>query len=218
MPDRSSLDGGRARTYEQIMEATSRALRKHGYAGITIQRIADETELSKATFYNYFDGKDDLLLSFASWTLEAFNRDFEVEGTGDPVDDLYAFLGLIVTDTRRSDSPPDEVPELGNWLELRTQAVHDEAYSERFTATTDRYVANLAEIIERGVDEGTFADVDPEDTAWFLLTIIDGMIVETVTRTDDQRARLWESLDAYIQSTVLADGVNAPERPADAPE
>jgi len=68
---------------EAIMRATYLALREYGYAGLSIQRIADESDLSKSTFYHHYDGKGDLLTAFVDFTLEEFIRIFSLESGDD---------------------------------------------------------------------------------------------------------------------------------------
>jgi AcrR family transcriptional regulator len=64
------FDDEPADTREAIMQATYRALRAHGYARLTIQRIGDEFPKSKSLLYHHYDGKDDLLLEFLSYMLD----------------------------------------------------------------------------------------------------------------------------------------------------
>ncbi|GAA0475047.1 hypothetical protein GCM10008985_34420 [Halococcus dombrowskii] len=54
-------------TIEEIMDATYRALCKHGYAALRMQDIADETTKSKAALHYHYDSKHDLLLSFLDY-------------------------------------------------------------------------------------------------------------------------------------------------------
>jgi len=68
---------------------------------------------------------------------------------------------------------------------------------------SEGYVDHLVPILEEGIDQGVFADVDPERTARFLLAIVDGIIVEVTTRTDDQRPLLWDALEAYIEDSII---------------
>lgn len=67
---------GRAEELEpakrRIMEATYRALQKHGYGNLTIQHIADEFENSKTLLYYHYDGKDELLVDFLDYVLTQF--------------------------------------------------------------------------------------------------------------------------------------------------
>lgn len=199
----AAFRGEAADTREEIMHATYAALQKHGYAGISISRIADEAGLSKSSFYHHFDGKHDILLAFADYMLEDFERALDTESTGDPVEDLYTFLNLILGVYPNERGAPDQVERLGAFLEVRAQAIHDPEFRQKFTDNPDRYVAHLSDIIEDGIEKGVFHDVDPERTAEFLLTIVDGIIVEATTRTDDKREELWECLSEYIESNVV---------------
>jgi len=199
----ATFGGEAADTREKIMHATYAALQKHGYAGISISRIADEADLSKSSFYHHFDGKHDILLSFADYMLEDFERAMGTESTGDPVEDLYTFLNLILGVYPTERGAPDQVERLGAFLELRCQAINDPEFRQKFTENPDRYVTHLTEILEDGIEQGVFHDVDARRTATFLLTIVDGIIVEATTRTDDQREELWASLSEYIEDNVI---------------
>lgn len=199
----AAFGGEAADTREEIMHATYDALQKHGYAGLSISKLAAEADLSKSSFYHHFDGKDDILLSFADYMLEDFERELGTESVGDPIRDLYTFLGLIIGIDPETGVDSEYTEKLGAYLELRSQAIHDPEFRAKFTETSDRYVDTLADIIEDGIEQGVFRDVDPERTAGFLLTVIAGIIVETTTRTDDVRAEIWESLTGYIEACVV---------------
>ncbi|WP_324664116.1 TetR/AcrR family transcriptional regulator [Haloarcula sediminis] len=206
-----AFGGEAADTREKIMHATYAALKKHGYAGISISRLAEEADLSKSSFYHHFDGKDDILLSFAEYTIEEFNRGFDVESTGDPVEDLYAFLNILVAVHPTERDSRDSVERMGIWMELRSQGIHDSAYREQFTETTDRYIDQLTGIIEAGIEQGAFRPVDAEQTAIFLLTIVEGVFVTATTRTDDLRPVIWEAMEAYIDDHLISDAVRPVE-------
>ena len=203
MSDTTDLGGDPTDTHDAIMCGTYEALREHGYAGLSIQRIADETDLSKSTFYHHFDGKDDILLSFADFILAQFTRGFQTGSTGDPVADLYTFLGLTLGVHPSDGDSPDTEERLATYLELRSQAIHDPEFREKFTEMSEEYVNHLVPILQEGIDQGVFADVDPERTARFLLAIVDGIIVEATTRTDDQRPVLWDAVEAYLEESII---------------
>ncbi|MFC6974124.1 TetR/AcrR family transcriptional regulator [Halomicroarcula sp. GCM10025709] len=105
------------------MHATFCALQQHGYAGLSIQRIADEAELSKSTFYHHFDGKEDLLLSFLEFILDTFDQLFQLESSGDPHADLKTFVSLVLGDFPHAEELPDRDAALRTYVELRAHAV-----------------------------------------------------------------------------------------------
>jgi len=205
----SAFEGEAVDTREEIMHATYIALQKYGYAGISISRLAEEAGLSKSSFYHHFDGKHDIMLAFADYMLEDFEQAMQTESTGDPVEDLYTFLNLILGVYPTERGAPDHVERLGAFLELRSQAINDPEFRQKFTANPDRYVAHLTAIIEDGIEKEVFNDVDARRTATFLLTIVDGIIVEATTRTDDRREELWKCLSAYIEDTIIRPGPDA---------
>jgi len=211
MSDGTASNREPANTREAIMYATYDALHEHGYAGLSIARIADEGDLSKSTFYHHFDDKDDLLLSFADFTIAQFERGFEVESTGSPVEDLYAFLNVALGIHPIARDRPDSVERMGVWIELRSQAIHDPAFAEKFTETTEKYVENLTDIIAAGIEQEVFKDVEAEKTARFLLTTVDGAILELTTRTDDTRGVVWEKMDEYIRTHIIRDEFDVDE-------
>ncbi len=197
--------GEPADSHEAIMRATFYALQEHGYAGLSIQRIADEAELSKSTFYHHFDGKDDLLLSFVEHILDEFERVYRLESSGDPAADLRTFFGLILGDFPVTDEMPDQWEFLGAYVELRAQAVRNPEFRAKFTETDRRYADRVAAIIEEGIEQGVFRDVDPDRTAQYLLTTLDGITMQGVSRTDDPVGPMRECLEAYIADELLLD-------------
>ena len=207
MSDEALLDGNPADTHEAIMMATFAALRTHGYPGISIQRIADESDLTKSTFYHHFDGKDDILLSFVEYMRDYFERGYRIESTGDPVGDLKAFITVSLGEYPAAEGTPNADARLSTYLELRAQAIQNEAFRTEFTALSATLVDNLTEIIETGVDQGVFAVDDPETTAEYLVATIEGINLQQTTRTDDPRSMLRKELETYIETAVLADDI-----------
>lgn len=208
MSDAAPLDGEPADTHEAIMMATFSALRKHGYPGISIQRIADESSLTKSTFYHHFDGKDDILLSFVQYMREYFERGYRIESTGDPVGDLRAFVTVSLGEYPAPDGTPNPEARLSTYLELRAQAIQNPAFQSEFTELSAALVENLTDIIETGVDQGVFIVSDPAATAEYLVATIEGINLQQTTRTDGPRTILQESLERYIRTEVLAEDVS----------
>lgn len=207
MSDEALLDGNPADTHEAIMMATFAALRTHGYPGISIQRIADESDLTKSTFYHHFDGKDDILLSFVEYMRDYFERGYRIESTGDPVGDLKAFVTVSLGEYPAAEGTPDADARLSTYLELRAQAIQNEAFRTEFTELSATLVDNLTEIIETGVEQGVFAVDDSRSTAEYLVATIEGINLQQTTRTDGPRSMLREQLLTYIDTEVLADDV-----------
>jgi len=163
---------------EAIMEATYRALRKHGYADLTIQRIADEYGKSTAAVHYYYDTKDDLLAAFLDYLIEQFVDSIEHIETTDPDERLGLLLDKLLV-------KPKENPDLSiALLEMRSQAPYKEAFRERFKQNDEYIRYMLKAVVNHGIDEGVFNDVDADHVARSLMTIVDGGRTRAVVLDD----------------------------------
>jgi len=192
---------------EAIMRATYCALDQYGYAGLSIQRIADEADLSKSTFYHHYDNKQDLLTSFVDFILTEFKRIFSLTAGDDPVENLLTYVGLILDPETVGDvaemSPTADV--LGTYVELRAQAIQNESIRQKFTEIDQAFEEQLAAIIRDGIERGDFRDVDPEGTATFVLTLIAGHTFRRSTREDDPTEAVRAEFEAYVQESLLSE-------------
>jgi AcrR family transcriptional regulator len=61
---------------EQIMQATGRCLRTHGLTATTLEKVAEESGLSRSHVRHYVGNRDDLLRAFASWLYTGYEAEF----------------------------------------------------------------------------------------------------------------------------------------------
>jgi len=61
---------------EQIMQAIARCLQKNGLAGTTLERVAEESGLSRSHVRHYVGNRDDLLRKFANWLYTGYEAEF----------------------------------------------------------------------------------------------------------------------------------------------
>jgi AcrR family transcriptional regulator len=165
---------------EEIMSATHRALQKYGYADLTIKRIAEEYGKSTAAVHYYYDTKDDLLAAFLDYLLERFVDSIHDVETTDPEARLEILLDELLV-------KPQENPDLSvALLEMRSQAPYKEAFSDRFRQNDEYIRYMLKAVINHGIDEGVFSDIDADHVTRSLLTIIDGARTRAVMLDDTE--------------------------------
>lgn len=182
-------------TREEIMEATYNVLAEHGYADLSMRRIADELGKSKSLLHYHYDTKDELLLAFLDRFLDRLDN---------WVDDIEA-------DTHRErllmfvdqwTVTPDEQDRQEFWtafLELRLRAPHDPQFQERLTTTNEAVIQTLAEIIEDGITAGEFKEVDSYRVAETIISALEGARTRQATlERSEAPQRVEQTIEEFI--------------------
>ena len=204
-------------TPEAIMEATYRALCRHGYADLTMQDIADESDKSKASLHYHFDTKEDLLLAFLDHLYDSFTEEFETTDGAHAVDRLVTFVDEILCHSDDDDDgvsetttgPDDDEVTFEDFqtalLEIKAQGPYVEAYREQL-ARVDAFVrGRVRDIVVQGIEDGHIrADVDPDDTADFVATLVDGVNTRRVAIGDTDGSTRNVFVE-YVRENLVAD-------------
>ena len=189
-------------TRTEIMRATYAALIQHGYADLTIQRIADEFDKSKSLLYHHYEGKEALLLDFMGFLTDRLEQEIEATSDATPRRRLEEFFDRLIPTTAAEERCEfDRV-----YVELRAAAAHDEAFREKFTETDHALRDRLADILRDGMASGEFREGDPVRTAEFLLATTLGTIVGRATSNDRWRENVRAELDAHVDARLEAKG------------
>ena len=192
---------------EEVVRAVRTALAKHGYADLTTKTVAAESEKSEAFFFYHYDTKDDLVLAFVDWAAGRLTGRLDAFDDADPVTRLYAVVDCLLP-------APGEAPDPGvnvAMMELLAHAPFNEAFHERLSAYERAVLDDVAGVLRDGVEKGVFRDVDPENTASFLLMTSDGTAgaVMALGMDDVGRATRERAFD-YLDRVVLAEDVDPP--------
>ncbi|WP_135365765.1 TetR/AcrR family transcriptional regulator [Halosimplex halophilum] len=201
-------------TRAAIMDATFRALAKHGYADLTVQAIADEFEKSKSLIHYHYDSKADLMVAFLSHLLDEFIDEVEGGEPGDPRERLLRMAEIVVLGLGDEEATRDFHTAL---LGMRAQAPFEPALQEQLVEN-DRLIRGVvADIVREGIEAGQFRDVDPERYAALFRSTIEGaqshdVILGDAAPTDEAFAGVEEYL---IDDLLVADGEAAVGEGAD---
>lgn len=182
-------------TRTKIIEATNRALCEHGYAGLTMQRIAAESPMTTAAIHYHFDTKEELLNAFLDDMIERFEQKLSCEAS-DPRERLNAFLDSVFT---QSDPVDNDFPVA--IMELKAQAPYHDLFRERFVDLDEVIRGVVAEIVEDGTKAGYFEETDPVEVARLVTTILNGAHARTVAlgeQSDETRQVLEHSLALHL--------------------
>jgi AcrR family transcriptional regulator len=91
-----SLNAARSRAEQRVqrfLEAAFELIDEKGTTEFTIQEVVDRSKQSLRSFYEYFDGKDELVLALFEESIREADDDIlaAVEAESDPLDRLKAF-------------------------------------------------------------------------------------------------------------------------------
>ncbi|TKR24436.1 TetR/AcrR family transcriptional regulator [Natronomonas salsuginis] len=199
-------DSSRSNAHGEIMRATYRALRDHGYANLTIKRIAEEYGKSTAAVHYHYDTKDELLAAFLDYLLGRFKDTVHEVEIIDPERRLDSLLDQLLIE------PNDHRDLLIAMLEMRSQAPYREAFGERFRGS-DAYVRYiLRTVIEQGVAAGAFDDVDVDHAARALMTVVVGAQTRDAVLNDDESDAFETArrlADEYVSAVLIDDDSGA---------
>lgn len=205
-------------TREAIMDATHRALCKHGYANLTIQNIADEFDMTAAVLHYHYNTKDELLAAFLELVLDWYADQINVDDIENPRDRLEVLIDALLVVLLDLDDPAsggDE--ELGSLeqgeafsmalLEMRAQAGRDEEFREQFTVNYDYAKDIMVATIEEGIEQGEFRTVDAEQVASLLLSAMLGGRAYHVSLTHEGIAPTTRNalVDLILDDLLLPD-------------
>jgi len=207
MRGETPFDDEPADTEERIMHAAYEVLGRHGYAGLSIGRIADEAGLSKSSVYHFYDDKEDLLVAFLDGMLEWFREQFAQDPDEEPVTALQEQVRSVVTGVPPGAPEPvgeDEIP-FGPFMELRAHAVTDPAFRERFTRIDALFRAELADVVARGIEQGVFREVNPEQAAELLLTLLMGVVLRRATADGLDEEGLADEMERLFERYLYVD-------------
>ncbi|HTT54572.1 MAG TPA: TetR family transcriptional regulator [Streptosporangiaceae bacterium] len=140
----------KAKTRAAIREHALRLFREQGYAGTTVEQIADAAEVSPATFYRYFPTKEDVVLQDDLDVL-AFSE-FEAQPAG--LSPLGAVRGALAAALPKFTAEERQRFQETTALTLAVPEIRARAIDE-FARTIDVFAALLAR--RAGRDPGDLA-------------------------------------------------------------
>ncbi|GAA4875077.1 TetR/AcrR family transcriptional regulator [Pseudonocardia benzenivorans] len=162
------------RNRELVLDAARRVFLARGYAGATVEAIADEAGFSKGVVYSQFDGKADLLLTLLDERIAeraAQNARLVEAGTG-----WEALVALLHVQDRRLADDADWARLL---IEFRVLAARDPELNARYAAAHRRTVDALADCVVAAYAK---ADAQPPAAprllAEFMFAVTSGLTLE----------------------------------------
>ncbi len=188
--------GSKETTKSRIIESAKRLFAEQGYQKTTIVDISRQAGLSEAALYEYFQGKEDLLLTIPDlWVSELITGlEDQLFGIKGAFNKLRKYLWWNM---RRIEQEPLDAKIVYLFLKTNANFMKTEVYSN-----VKILYSYLIDIIEEGKKSGEMkADLDP----YLARNIIIGTMDHLVTRwlLKDLSYSLFDNLEATF--TLLVD-------------
>lgn len=158
---------------DQILDAASEVFAEKGVHQSRMDDIVDESGLSKGTLYWYFKSKDDILIAIFE---RMFKREFEQlkelsSHKGSAPEKILAYI----------DGAIDDINQMLRLMPIAYEFI-SLAFRRKFVQDAFKHYINsfldlLTPIIQQGIDDGEFRQVNPLDVAIAIGAIIEGTIL-----------------------------------------
>jgi AcrR family transcriptional regulator len=174
---------------QRLLDAAFSLIDERGSSDFTIQEVVDRSKQSLRGFYQYFDGKDELLFALLEETIrEALGDLLEVaDGAADPLGRLRAFTIRLhewcePIGPRRKRGAHNRVPISKFSMQLAVES------AERVTAAMAPISRTLLELVEAAVADGSLDVPEPRRAALLIQqTVMFGWLMNRLVQ--DARAR-----------------------------
>ena len=163
-----------------ILSAAQAAFGELGYDRASVAEICGRAEVTKGAFYHHFESKQAVFMQLLeAWLDEMDQRLAAFEQSTLPVPEqliaMTTVLGqVLITATE----------QLPIYLEYLTQAMRDPDLLAATIRPYDRFHRRIAEMIRKGIDQGSLKPVPPEATASTLLAMVMGLLLEAMLAPD----------------------------------
>ncbi|MFP4590877.1 MAG: TetR/AcrR family transcriptional regulator [Halobacteriales archaeon] len=191
-------------TREIIMEATFRALYKHGYKDLRMRDIGEEMDKTRQVIHYYYDGKYDLMSAFLEYIIEQYEGSVELEEDDDPRTELAKRIDQCIF------GPGFE--QFSHWErmkvyhELFAHTGRDDRHREIFNEHYDRMRGSIIEVLEAGIEEGVFRPVDTHRMGQLITDLIHVSRERRVfLGHEDAPAETRRAIDEYVLPALLTD-------------
>lgn len=158
---------------DQIIKAAEEVFTQKGFSDARMDDIAGETGLSKGTLYLYFKSKDELIIAILD---RIFQREFKTLENADysTMSAEQAINMFVETVSKDIKIMLRLMPIAYEFLAL---AFRNKLVQEALKMYLNRYMDILTPIIQKGIDDGEFRQVDAKEVAIAAGAVMEGTIL-----------------------------------------
>lgn len=184
---------------ERILEAAAHLIAERGVNSVRVADIAKRVGTTSGTVHYHFEFKDDLLNAATEWAVtQAFERQTRLlDGIITPKEKLLRIVEIQLPNDQQSRH------EWSIWLQFWTEASLRPELRDYHVALNRRWRMGLVEIVEEGIRDGDFKDVDARGFVDHMQALFNGLGVEVLVGTSDLE-RMRETMITFLRTTLFA--------------
>jgi AcrR family transcriptional regulator len=172
-------------TRAKIIESAIKLFSVHGYNAASVDDVCKEAGISKGAFYHHFESKQALFLALLDGWLQTIDTAIEAskDRTAPETFMLITEAFPYIFETAGEGLPM--------FLEFWLQASRDKKIWQASIAPYRRYHKYFTSLIKKGVEEGSFVEVNPELTSRMIISTAMGLLLQSLM---DPKGAKWEKV------------------------
>jgi AcrR family transcriptional regulator len=168
-----------------MLSAAAEVIRERGLENARVSDVAERAGTSAPSVLYYFETKAELLKEALTSAEEEYYDDLERELDG--IESARERLARIV-----AGGAGDGDYDASLWMELWARALRDPDLAATRAELDGRWRQAITDVVLYGQERGEFGEVEAEDFAVLLSSLLDGLAVQIALKDDEvtpQRAR-----------------------------
>ena len=161
---------------EQMLRAALEVIADRGYADTRIADVAERTGISPALVIYYFKTKDQLLTEAIRYLDNLWYADGQRRMAGLPT--AVARIEEIVAMSCLPEADTDPNSSWTLWMDFWALAAHNPEVADLRQHDDERWRDMISSLVRFGQETGEFRDVDPDDFAVLLCSLLDGLAIQ----------------------------------------
>jgi len=194
--------GSKEDTRTRIIDSAKKLFAEQGFLKTTVVDISKQAGLSEAALYEYFQGKEDLLLTIPQLWVSELMADLKEQlfGIKGAVNKLRKFLWWNL---RRIEQAPLDAKIVYLFLKTNANFLQTEVY-----ANVRALYSHLIEIFEEGKASGEMrSDLNPYLARDIMVGTMDHIVIRWLLK--DMSYSIFENMEETFQ--LMVDGFRAPQ-------
>ena len=183
-------------TREHLLASAEKCFSQSGYDATGVAEICIDAQVSKGAFYHHFPSKHAVFMALLeNWLKQLDQQLFSLTDTQESVPDSLTRMGGMLGFVFQSASG-----HLPMFLEFWSQASRDKEVWKATIAPYRRYQQQFAQLVQRGIDEGTLKTANPQSTAWVIMALVIGVILQGLL---DPQAANWDEVGQHGLQVIM---------------